>query len=148
MLSDRLDAAFATELRAMPGIEAAFERIACPVCVASSSDPRRIERSLRLTGLFSRFHPHLYSAKHVARGKPAPDLFLHAAAQMHADPRACVVIEDSIAGVTAGAAAGMNVIGFTAGSHCPSGHGATLRQAGAATICGRAEELPGAIGAC
>lgn len=144
-LSTRLVEAFTAELKAVPGIEDALDRISYATCVASSSDPARIERSLLLTGLLPRFHARLFSAKSVACGKPAPDLFLLAAERMDTDPRDCLVVEDSIPGVEAGVAAGMTVIGFTGGSHCPPGHDAALRKAGAVTVCSRAADLPDAI---
>jgi beta-phosphoglucomutase-like phosphatase (HAD superfamily) len=82
--------------------------------------------------LLDRFEPHLFSAAMVARGKPAPDLFLHAAAAMGTSAARCVVIEDSVPGVEAAVAAGMTAIGFTGGGHCGSDHAARLREAGAA----------------
>ena len=76
-----------------------------------------IRLALGLTGLWERFAPHVFSAKMVARGKPAPDLFLHAAASMQAHPSSCLVVEDSPAGIAAARAAGMRVFAFTGGSH-------------------------------
>ena len=99
-------------------------------CVASSSAPARLRHSLSLTGLLRYFEPHVFSATQVARGKPAPDLFLFAAASMQRAPAACVVIEDSVPGVQAAVAAGMRVIGFTGGGHCRPGHAERLRAAG------------------
>jgi HAD superfamily hydrolase (TIGR01509 family) len=85
------------------------------VCVASSARHARIRLSLRLTGLQTLFtEEHLFSAEDVARGKPAPDLFLHAAACLAASPQHCVVVEDSPAGVEAAKAAGMRVVGYCA----------------------------------
>jgi HAD superfamily hydrolase (TIGR01509 family) len=123
--------AFERELAAIAGIHAALERIELPVCVASSSSPARLEHSLKVVRLFERFTPHIFSAQAVGRGKPAPDLFLHAAARMATPPARCLVIEDSIPGVQAGIAAGMRVLGFTGGSHCAPGHAERLRDAGA-----------------
>jgi len=135
-LAAAVAAAFETELRPIPGIEAALQTLPHPRCVASGSAPERLRQSLRLTGLLSHFDPHIFSATQVARGKPAPDLFLFAAQRMQVPPAACVVIEDSVPGVQAAAAAGMRVIGFTGGSHCPPGHGERLRAAGASALCG------------
>lgn len=85
------------------------------LCVASSSPHSRIRMSLRLTGLQPFFaEEHVFSAEDVARGKPAPDLFLHAAATLTVPPRLCVVVEDSPAGVEAAKAAGMRVVGYSA----------------------------------
>ena len=93
------------------------EALPVPFCVASSSQPERIRLSLSVTGLLDRFEPNVFSASMVERGKPAPDLFLHASAAMGAAPRACAVIEDSPAGVMAAKAAGMRVFAFAGGSH-------------------------------
>jgi beta-phosphoglucomutase-like phosphatase (HAD superfamily) len=101
--------------------------------VASSSLPERIALSLRVTGLSDLFD-HVFSASEVPRGKPAPDLFLHAANRMGVSPESCLVIEDSAAGVQAALAAGMRVIGFAGGSHCGPEHAEKLRQMGAAVV--------------
>ena len=111
----RLRRAFEAELQAVLGIREALERITLPVCVASSSPPDRLRFKLELTGLYERFAGHIFSAAEVANGKPAPDLFLHAARQMGVDPAGCVVVEDSRYGVLAGRAAGMDVLGYAGG---------------------------------
>lgn len=130
----RVNAALAREVEALPGLVPLLDRLQVPSCVASSSDPERLQASLGAAGLYDRFHPHVYSAVQVPRGKPAPDLFLHAAAQLGVAPEGCVVIEDSLAGVAAGLAAGMTVIGFTGGGHCGPDHAETLRAAGASLV--------------
>jgi HAD superfamily hydrolase (TIGR01509 family) len=108
---------YAEELKAIPGIRQALERLSIPCCVASSGTPERIRFSLTTTGLLELLEPNIYSATMVERGKPAPDLFLHAARDMGAPPSACIVVEDSPAGVAAAQAAGMRVFAFTGGSH-------------------------------
>ena len=128
----RVAAAFDAELAPIAGVEAALAALPYRRCVASSSAPERLRHSLSLTGLLHWFEPHVFSATQVARGKPAPDLFLFAAASMQAAPATCVVIEDSVPGVQAAVAAGMRVIGFTGGGHCRPGHAERLRAAGAA----------------
>ncbi|MBA3326287.1 MAG: HAD family hydrolase [Rhodobacteraceae bacterium] len=125
----RLYDAFRAELRPITGIAETLQRLACPVCVASSSQPERIELSLRVTGLWPRFAGGVFSATMVEHGKPAPDLFLHAARIMGFAPRDCLVVEDSPAGVLAAQAAGMRVIGFVGGGHA---RGAAHRAALAA----------------
>jgi HAD superfamily hydrolase (TIGR01509 family) len=135
---------FSTELRA--GVRDAFTSGLCPIegvsfvlrglripyCVASSSDVDRVSLSLSLTGLAAHFDSRLFSSQMVARGKPAPDLFLYAAERMQADPRRTLVIEDSISGIMAAKAAGMTVWGFVGGSHYQSRDGKTiLHEAGA-----------------
>jgi HAD superfamily hydrolase (TIGR01509 family) len=138
-----LDQACTTELAAIPGIHQAISALNVRYCVASSGVPERIRHSLRVVGLLDRFEPDIFSATMVARGKPEPDLFLYAAQTMGVHPSCCLVVEDSIAGVKAAVAAGMVVIGFCGGSHCPPGHAAALREAGAAAtlenIAGLAE---------
>jgi len=130
----RTAAAFETDLRPIPGVEAALRALPSHRCVASSSAPARLHQSLSLTGLLRYFIPHIFSATQVARGKPAPDLFLFAAAAMAAAAERCVVIEDSVVGVRAAVAAGIRVIGFTGGSHCRPGHAERLRDAGASVV--------------
>ncbi|MBL8700252.1 MAG: HAD family hydrolase [Alphaproteobacteria bacterium] len=134
--------AFETRLAPIPGIGDALASLDGPRCVASSSDPARIRRSLELTGLLHHFDPHLFSTKMVARGKPAPDIFLHAARTMGVEPDGCVVIEDSIPGVTAARAAGMTVFGFVGGDHCAPGHDARLREIGADLVFDDMRALP------
>ncbi|MBB5047669.1 HAD superfamily hydrolase (TIGR01509 family) [Rhodopseudomonas rhenobacensis] len=120
-----------TSLEPMPHIDEALDAILQPVCVASSGPLQKISVSLNRVGLTQRFAPHIFSATQVNRGKPAPDLFLYAAMQMGAEPSRCLVVEDSVAGVTAARAAGMVALGFAGGSHCRPGHGESLRHAGA-----------------
>lgn len=103
------------ELETVAGIEAALDRITIPTCVASSGSHRKIRRSLTHTGLWPRFEGRVYSASDVANGKPAPDLFLHAAASMGTPPDACLVVEDSRPGVEGARAAGMQVLAYAGG---------------------------------
>ncbi|MGV8855579.1 MAG: HAD family hydrolase [Devosia sp.] len=122
-----LYALYRQELRANPGLPEILGQLDTPYCVASSSTPERIHLSLELTGLLPWFVPHIYSATMVAHGKPAPDLFLHAAAAMGVAPEHCLVIEDSPAGIAAAQSAGMAVFGYVGGSHAgPSGLRATI----------------------
>jgi HAD superfamily hydrolase (TIGR01509 family) len=120
---------FSSELKPIAGV-ADFLRMPGPArCVASSSGLERIRMSLTVTGLLELLEPYIYSASMVARGKPAPDLFLHAAQSMGVAPQSCLVIEDSPAGVEAAKKAGMRVFGFVGGSHATK---AGLRRALAA----------------
>jgi HAD superfamily hydrolase (TIGR01509 family) len=135
---------FETDLKPIDGVRDAILSLPFPRCVASSSIPERIALSLRVTGLADLFD-NIFSSTQVARGKPAPDLFLHAASRMNTLPEECLVIEDSIAGVQAARAAGMRVIGFVGGSHCGPGHAEKLRQAGAPVIIERMSDLPAAV---
>ena len=133
---------YASELEAIPHIGEAIAAIDLPKCVASSGTPEKIRHGLITAGLFDALAPHIFSAVQVARGKPAPDLFLFAAEQMKAIPSRCLVIEDSVPGVTGGRAAGMTVLGFHGGSHCTAGHADLLRAAGAAVTFDDMRQLP------
>jgi HAD superfamily hydrolase (TIGR01509 family) len=113
----RLFELYRHELTAMPGIVDVLDRLTVPFCVASSSLPDRIRVSLDVTGLLPRFAQRLFSATMVASGKPAPDLFLHAAEQMGVPPSATLVVEDSAPGIEAAQRAGMRVFGFLGGRH-------------------------------
>ena len=139
--------AFARQLQPIEGVAAAIQALGRRRCVASSGLPEKIRFSLRLTGLLPLFEPYLFSASMVARGKPAPDLFLYAAQQMHVPPAACLVVEDSVAGVTAATAAGMRVLGFTGGAHCNGGTAARLASAGAMAVFDRMALLPARVAA-
>jgi HAD superfamily hydrolase (TIGR01509 family) len=116
---DRLDrryrAAFEAELAPVDGIVEALDRIVTPTCVASGGSHEWLRHTLGLTGLYDRFQGRIFSASEVAQGKPAPDLFLHAAARLGAEPATCAVVEDSRYGVEAARAAGMRAFGYTGG---------------------------------
>ena len=123
-------------------IHRAIDSISMPRCVASSGTHDRIYTTLSRTGLYGKLTPHIFSASQVKHGKPAPDLFLFAAQQMNARPDRCVVVEDSVTGVTAGVGAGMTVLGFVGGSHCVAGDGEALRAAGATLVFNDMRRLP------
>ena len=119
---DAMFAEFETQLAPVPGVVAALDAITLPVCVASSGSHEKMRFTLGRTGLLDRFtqpassartgHRRIFSAAEVEHGKPAPDLFLHAAAEMGWEPSACAVVEDSPAGVEAALAAGMTALGY------------------------------------
>lgn len=108
----RMAAAFDRELQAVPGVAHAIAAIAAPTCVASSGPHEKMRHTLGLVGLYDHFAGRIFSAYEVPRGKPAPDLFLHAAARMGFEPEDCVVVEDSPVGVEAARAAGMRPLGY------------------------------------
>ncbi|MDA9431223.1 HAD family hydrolase [Bradyrhizobium sp. CCBAU 51627] len=131
-LKSRVLETFAASLEPIPGVKAVISGLNVPCCVASSSDLDRVSLSLDVTGLATHFGDCLYTAQMVQHGKPAPDLFLHAAEKMGAQPARTLVIEDSTSGVQAAKAAGMMVWGFIGGSHYRSRDGrAILSAAGA-----------------
>jgi HAD superfamily hydrolase (TIGR01509 family) len=134
-LRARVLKAFEHELEPVPGVATLLDGLAVDRCVASSSHPERIRRSLELAGLHERFAPHLFSATMVSAGKPAPDLFLLAAARMAVAPARCLVVEDSEVGIRAAKAAGMTSFGFTGASHLrPKAYAPRLQAAGADAI--------------
>jgi HAD superfamily hydrolase (TIGR01509 family) len=110
--------AFEHDLVAVDGVVEALDALAAagvPTCVASGGSHAKMRRTLGLTGLWGRFDGRIFSAEDVPRGKPEPDLFLHAAARMGAEPARCAVVEDSVYGVRAARAAGMRVLGYGGG---------------------------------
>lgn len=109
--------AFREKLRPIEGIKDALDAMSVQKCVASSSNMARISGSLRLTGLADHFGKNLLSTDQVKRGKPHPDVFLHAASVMGVAPEQAIVVEDSPAGLTAARVAGMKTIAFVGGSH-------------------------------
>jgi HAD superfamily hydrolase (TIGR01509 family) len=138
------DEAFRQELRPVPGAAGAVQRISAvgvAVCVASQAKLEKTRLSLGLTGLRDLFHAQaLFSSYSVPRGKPHPDVFLHAAAAMNAKPSRSVVVEDSVSGVTAAVSAGMRVFGYVADSD-----ESALRRAGA-EVLRSLDELPLLLG--
>lgn len=139
-------AALAEAVEAIPYLDAALDAIDARICVASSAAHEKIFTTLSRTGLHHRFAPNIFSGTQVSHGKPAPDLFLFAASQMAALPGRCLVIEDSVPGITGARAAGMTVFGFYGGSHCRPGDGEALAAAGAAVTFDDMRQLPGLIG--
>ena len=125
-LRSTIDRVFDESLKPVPHITDVLTRLSQRVCVASSGTPTRIRRSLGTAGLLDHFAPHLFSAMQVERGKPAPDLFLFAAAQMETPPARCVVVEDSVPGVTAAHACVLPEL---------DQHGPVENSAAAATNC-------------
>ena len=132
-------------LAAIEGVAEVLDWLPLPVCVASSSSPEQIRHKLELTDLLRCFGENLFSATMVARGKPAPDLFLYAARRLTTAPDRCLVVEDSPAGIAAAVAAGMTAIGFSGGRHCGPEHGARLQARGAALVIANMRELATAI---
>jgi HAD superfamily hydrolase (TIGR01509 family) len=138
--------AFRASLQPVPGAASVVREVRAmgfDVCVASQGKLSKTELTLSLTGLRDLFGPDaLFSAHSVARGKPAPDLFLHAAATMGCAPERCIVVEDTMIGVTAARAAGMRAIAYA-----PDGAGAAFQAAGVETV-EALEKLPDALGCC
>lgn len=127
-------------LQPVAGIVEALDLITVPTCVASSGTHEKMRRTLGATGLYERFEGRIYSATEVEHGKPAPDLFLHAATQMGAEPARCAVVEDSPFGVEAAHAAGMTAFAY-AGGVIPA-----ERLQAADVVFGDMRELPRLLG--
>ena len=135
--------AFAEHLQAVDGVVDALDGITLQTCVASSGTHEKMRFTLGLTGLLGRFDGRMFSVTEVERGKPAPDLFLHAAARMRVAPAACAVVEDSRFGVEAARAAGMRAFGYAGGltpAHLLAGSGTVVFT--------DMRELPRLLGAC
>lgn len=122
------------ELQPMEGVPALVEAFNRGVAIGSSAPLDRLCEKLQITGLYQLFEPHIYSADHVPKGKPAPDLFLHAADQLGVAPSSCIVVEDSVHGIVAAKAAGMTPIGFAGGRHADPGLGRRLLECGAGIV--------------
>lgn len=141
---ERLHRAFDAELEAVEGIHDALDLIGATgvqTCVASSGTHDKMRLTLGRTGLHDRFDGRIFSATEVERGKPAPDLFLHAARRMGVDPAVCVVVEDSRSGVEAARAAGMRALGFAGGVTA-----AALLDGPGTVVFDRMSQLPDLLG--
>ncbi|HEY2465137.1 MAG TPA: HAD family hydrolase [Steroidobacteraceae bacterium] len=136
----RSTAALKSELKAVPDIETILAAMRIPYCVASSGSHEKMHTTLGITGLLPQFRGKMYSVTEVARSKPFPDVFLHAARQQGVMPADCAVIEDTPTGVRAGVAAGMTVFGYC--GLTPKQH---LIEAGAHHTFDRMRDLPGLI---
>ena len=147
----KLFARYDTELRKIGGIDAVLKALSDhqrAFCISSSSSVERLEKTMQVTGLGPWFGQRIYSADFVKNGKPAPDLFLHAAADMGFSPKQTIVIEDSVAGVTAAVAAGMKCIGFVGGGHYDQDRvtaSERLYNAGADVVIGDMKDLAAGI---
>lgn len=144
-----VDRRLASEVRAIEGAHQAVASVTGKRCICSNSSPARLEAMLTRTRLLPFFEGRIFSSLDTpsARPKPAPDVFLHAADKMEADPKRCFVIEDSVHGVAGARAAGMRVIGFTGASHSHPGHADLLTEAGAETTIRRWADFPAVLAA-
>jgi HAD superfamily hydrolase (TIGR01509 family) len=140
----RLIERYETELKPIDGVFEVLAAIDLPRSIASNSPRARVAQALRVTGLGRHFNGAIHAIEDVVHGKPAPDLYLRAAAMAGIAPRDCLAVEDSVAGVTSAAAAGCTVIGFTGSNH-DRNHGEALRRAGAHLLIARMTELEEAM---
>lgn len=140
------EAVFRSDLTPVPGVVSLLDQLALPYCVASNSAHERLRFTFDATGLTSYFSGRVYSADDVSQGKPAPDLFLHAARSQNTPPHRCLVIDDSPSGVRAAVAADMPVIGFLGGAHTYPALADQLRDAGATWIMHDYDEVRALLG--
>jgi HAD superfamily hydrolase (TIGR01509 family) len=138
--------AFRRYLRPIAGVERLLSSLTTAKCVASSGSLEKLGVTLTATGLMPYFAPNVFSAEQVARGKPAPDLFLYAARRMGVPPDACIVVEDSVAGVTAARDAGMPIVGYAGGGTRNGGYAQRLSDAGAREVVTRMDQLAAVLG--
>jgi HAD superfamily hydrolase (TIGR01509 family) len=134
--------AFQTQLKAVPGGRDAILSVPGKRCVASSTSEPDLSVNLGHAGLLDIFPQAVFSASQVARAKPAPDVFLYAAAKMGVDPVDTIVIEDSVPGVLAACRAAMRVIGFVGTAHDPATLGRNLSDAGARVVIDHLQLVP------
>lgn len=143
-LVQRLKEALDTEVRVIEGVKELLQNLKAhniPFAVCSNSGAENLLLKLHKTGLFEHFVPHIYSRHHVENKKPAPDIYLLAAKNRGIDPKDCLVVDDSMTGTTAGARAGMTVIGFMGEPHRDSGEADYLLKAGARLIALSMEQV-------
>lgn len=145
-----LDKRLSRDVMPVEGAAAAVRATTIPYCICSNSPQDRIEAMLTRAGMIGLFDRNrIYSARAIPSGrtKPAPDVFLHASAQLSADPAKCFVVEDSVHGIAGARAAGMRVIGFTGASHSWPGHADALTEAGAETVISRWSDFSAVVAA-
>jgi HAD superfamily hydrolase (TIGR01509 family) len=142
-----IDAQIDAELAPVVGAREALARVPLPAAVVSNGRLARVTAALARAGLAEVFGQRVFSAEQVQRPKPHPDVYLHAARELGVAPERCLVVEDSVTGLTAARAAGMKTIAFVGASHVPKGYAQVLRNLGVTRIVERMEQLPALIAA-
>ena len=143
LMKVRVERAFHEELEAIGGVAETLDKLKhWPKAIASSSSPHEIEMMLERVGLLHHFAGNIFSVSMVARPKPAPDVYLHAAEQNNVLPSQCLVIEDSVVGATAALSAGMTVWGFTGARHQTTESKQRLKDLGVHRILSHMSDLP------
>ncbi|MDE1183149.1 HAD family phosphatase [Paraburkholderia sp.] len=137
--------AAAMQAPSVPGINEALSQIPLTKACASNSFRPYVESVLARTGLDAHFGGRLFCADSVPNPKPAPDVYLAAARGLNVEPSACLVVEDSVTGVTAATGAGMTVLGFIGGGHASEAQIGALRAAGAQHVFDDMQALPGLV---
>jgi HAD superfamily hydrolase (TIGR01509 family) len=141
-MKERQKAVFNRHLQAISGVEDVLKAVNLPMAVASGSESERLQHTLSITNLIGYFNNHIYSVERVQNGKPAPDIFLYAAEKLKVAPKDCLVIEDSIHGVNAAKAGGMDVFAYTGGSHMTPSLRQNLTDVGVQAVLQHMDELP------
>ncbi|HSX87198.1 MAG TPA: HAD family hydrolase [Pseudomonas sp.] len=141
----RCEALIRSQVQVIPGVHAALHSIDLPLAIASNGRYQAVEHALLRCELSERVDVGIFAAEQVERPKPAPDLYLLAAKTAGVAPQRCLVVEDSVTGVTAALAAGMQVIGFLGASHIPPEHAENLRQLGVEHLIEDMRELPALV---
>jgi HAD superfamily hydrolase (TIGR01509 family) len=144
-VDERIFAGLRDKLEVLPGVREAIMALDGPRCVASSTPLAGLQANIIQVGLHDLFGDNVFSASQVRRAKPAPDVFLFAASQMGHDPKDCIVIEDSVPGVTGAVRAGMQVIGYTGAAHDPAGMAEKLTAAGVRQVASHMRDLPALV---
>jgi HAD superfamily hydrolase (TIGR01509 family) len=147
MVEARVSAGLAKSLGPITGVRCALQRVSLPVAVVSNSRMERVRSSVRRAGLDEIVGERVFSAEQVARPKPYPDVYLFAAETLGVAPERCLVVEDSVAGLTAARAAGMMTIAFVGASHIPAGYAQVLRESGITRIIDSMDDLPALVAA-
>lgn len=144
-----VDRKLRNDVRPIEGAARAVHSVTAPRCICSNSSAERLAAMLERTGLAPFFPDTVFSVfdTPTRKPKPAPDVFLHAAARMNADPANTFVVEDSVHGIAGARTAGMRVIGFTGASHSYPGHADRLTEAGAETVINRWTDFPAVLAA-
>ncbi|MGN4073359.1 HAD family hydrolase [Burkholderia gladioli] len=142
-----VEAELARALAPITGVREALLQVPLPAAVVSNARGERVRNSLKRAALSEVFGERVYCAEQVARPKPYPDVYLHAARSLGVEPSRCLVVEDSVSGLTAARAAGMKTIAFVGASHIPDGYEGVLRKMGVTRILRSMRELPALVAA-
>ncbi|AOK53763.1 HAD family hydrolase [Burkholderia stagnalis] len=146
-IEHNIEAGLAQSLAPITGVRDALLQVGLPAAVVSNSRLARVRSSLKRAALTEIFGERVFSAEQVARPKPYPDVYLHAASTLGVAPARCIVVEDSVSGLNAARAAGMKTIAFVGASHIPDNYADALRAMGITRIMRHMDELPSLVAA-
>jgi HAD superfamily hydrolase (TIGR01509 family) len=146
-IEHNIEIALAQSLAPITGVRDALLQVSLPAAVVSNSRLVRVRNSLKHAALTEIFGDRVFSAEQVARPKPYPDVYLHAARTLGVAPERCIVVEDSVSGLNAARAAGMKTIAFVGASHIPDDYADALRAMGITRIMRKMDELPSLVAA-